>query len=778
MTERDVEQTAPTRPDPVEALLEECLLRWEHEGEAALDDLCRTNPQHAPALRQAVALLRAADLAPDAPPVQERFGEFRLIARLGGGGMGQLFVAEQEPLGRRVALKLIRPELAWFDANRERFRREAEAIARLQHPAIVPLYAWGEAEGVPYFAMELVEGCSLAAALTGLAGPSPTELRGDDLAAAVAARAQQACATPWPLAGAWPEVVCRIVAEVGAALQHAHDRGVLHRDVKPSNVMIGVDGRVRLVDFGLARTDDDSSLTRSGSPIGSLAYMSPEQVQGRRGVDGRTDVYGLGLLLQESLTLQRAFASDSSGDLQDAILAGRRPPLPFRHDATWRDLETVVARATALEPERRYAAVRDLVADVVAVREGRPIAARRVGALERLSRAIRRHPGRSSLVAALVVLLPVALLLATMWWRERESGRVGRSYVDRVAAAKAATDAFFAYRSGARGDAVSRFDALLAQDPEHELAVLGRLLCALSADDAADIERLLERHPALVERHPMLGWFGVEAANLKADAEAARQRAARLPAEPPAAALDWFVQGVLELWRARGGDATHAAAALRAIEQAILLDHAEVRTPIFHVYAAETAALCGDNEVAVRTARAIETLWADSAMALASAGRALMVADGPRSVGLLQRARDLAPATAIVQMWLGESLLYQSRADEAAAAYEAALRIDDRLGSAWGGLALLHLGEGRIDDAVRCSERYVAVEPNLGLAWRVRAQSLHLARRWEDARAAYAEAVQRMPDDRVVHQGFVAVLEHLHDAAAATAERDRFAARR
>ncbi|MBL9076783.1 MAG: protein kinase [Planctomycetes bacterium] len=777
MSRSDVDPSGPA-DDPVEMLLGECLLRWESDGEAALDELCRAHPEHAAALRQAVGLLRAAGLTPDAAPLPERFGEFRLLARLGGGGMGQLFVAEQEPLGRRVALKLIRPELAWFQSNRDRFRREAEAIARLQHPAIVPLYAWGEAGGVPYFAMELVEGCSLAAALAELAGRAPVGLVGDDLAVAVAARAGQPCALPWPLRGGWADVVCRVVAEVGAALQHAHDRGVLHRDVKPSNVMLGTDGRVRLVDFGLARTDGDAALTRSGTPLGSLAYMSPEQLQGRRDVDGRTDVYGLGLLLHELLSLRRAFAGDAAGDLQQAILAGRRPPLPLQHDATWRDLETVVARATALEPEHRYAGVQQLLADVAAVREGRPIAARRAGAGERLRRAVRRHPARAALCAALVVLVPTAAVLATLWWQERASGRVGRSYEARVAAARAVTAAFFTYRSGARADAVRGFDAILADDPEHDLALLGRLLCALSADDADDLERVLAQHAALAARHPMLGWFAVEAANLRGDADAARQRGALLPAEPPAAALDWFVQGVLELWRARGGDAARATVALRAIEQAILLDRSEVRTPVFHVYAAETAALCGDDDTAVRAARAIETLWPDSALAIASAGRALVTADGARSVQLLQRARDLAPATAVLHLWLAEGLMLQSRTDEAAAAYEAALARDDRLGSAWGGLALLHLGQGQFDAALRCSERYVAVEPNLGLAWRVRAQTLHLAQRWADARIAYAEAVQRLPDDRVVHQGCVAVLEKLGDAAAAAAERDRFAARR
>jgi tetratricopeptide (TPR) repeat protein len=412
---------------------------------------------------------------------------------------------------------------------------------------------------------------------------------------------------------------------------------------------------------------------------------------------------------------------------------------------------------------------------VQAVLDGRPIAARPIGPLRRAVRRWRRQPGRAAMVFGLLVLVPAVSLAGWTWWHTRADGSVGRSYLMRAAAAREVTDAFFAYKGGARAEAQPRFDAVLVGDPDHEFALLGRLLCALSADDGADLERVLSAHPAVVAAHPMFGWFGVEAARLQGRGEVALARAAQLPAEPPAHAVDWFVQGVLESWRGREGDAAHFTAALHAIEQAILLDRSDVRTPIFHVYAAETAALCGDRDVALRAARAIETLWPDSALALASAGRSLLAADGERSVALLTRARDLAPDRAVVQLYLAESLLFQDRADEASAAYEAALRLDDRLGSAWGGLCLLHLGQGRIEQAVACSARYVEVEPELGLAWKVRAQSLHLARRWREARDAYAKAVQRMPVDAVAHRGFAAVLDHLGETAAAAAERQRFA---
>lgn len=765
--------------DPLQALLEECFLRWEAEGGTALDDLCRQHPEHAQALREGVGLLRDSGIGPADPALPERLGEYRIVGRLGGGGMGAVFVAEQESLQRRVALKVVRPELLFFGGSRERFRREAEAVARLHHPSIVPVFAWGEANGLPFFAMELVEGCSLAAVLAAFAGRPSTAPTGDDLAAVVAARAGQPVVVPWPLAGPWPRVVGAIVVQLADALQHAHERGVLHRDVKPSNVVVGIDGRVRLLDFGLARTDGDEAITRSGTPIGSLAYMSPEQLLGRRDVDARSDVYSLGVTLHELLALQRPFRGADAESLRAAILGGARKPLPPDDGTTlWADFETVCRKAMDVDPGQRYATVAAMGADVAAALDGRPITARRLGPAARILRAARRRPARAALFVALAVGVPLVLLLGGLLLEGRSARDLGRTHAERIVAAQKVASAFFDYRSAKRGEAQRGFDAVLAADPGHELAVVGRLLCALSADDAEDLDAVLARCHDVTAAHPMLRWFAAEAARLRgrqAEADALLQA---LPVEPPPHAIDWFVLGVRESLLGQRGDAAHFRRALHAIEQAILLDRSEVRSPIFHVYAAETAVLCDDHETGQRAVRAIESLWGDSAMALASAGRATMVADGARSVALLTRARDLEPANAMLHLFLAESLLYQERHDDAAASYAAALARDDRLASAWGGLALLHLGQGRLDSAVACSQRYVECAPDLGLAWKVRAQALHLSRRWADACDAWRQAVLRMPDDRVVHEMFLGALAQLGDTAGADAERARFAARR
>jgi serine/threonine protein kinase len=194
--------------------------------------------------------------------------------------MGEVFVAEQRSLGRRVALKLMRPDALLFAESRERFRREVDAIARLNHPGIIPVYAVGETGGTPYFAMELVSGCSLADALHQLRDQLPERLTGEQLKQAVASAGgtdapQRGSSSSDLLQGSWSEVCLRLAQRVAEALQHAHENGIVHRDVKPSNIMLAADGRVLLLDFGLARVEEPSTLTLTRSPLGSLPYASP-----------------------------------------------------------------------------------------------------------------------------------------------------------------------------------------------------------------------------------------------------------------------------------------------------------------------------------------------------------------------------------------------------------------------------------------------------------------------------------------------------------------------
>lgn len=416
----------PTPPtDFPEDLFEDCLLALEAGDQSAVEQLLAKAPQHRAAIRERLDQLAALGLlqAPSPAPLPERLGEFRLLRQLGRGGMGVVHLAEQEGLGRQVALKLIHPEQRHFPGARERFRREVLAVARLQHPGIVPVLSGGEADGVPYYAMELVAGASLAEVLQELSGRDPRSLDGTQLRAGLQrAMAKKGDSTPLADApvfhGAWPSVCCRLALEAAAALQHAHEHGVLHRDVKPSNLLLCASGSVRLIDFGLASASGETRITRSGAALGSMPYMSPEQVRGEvQAQDERTDVYALGVTLYELLTLTLPHG-DGSGTTRERILAGMVELPQRRNPQVHPDLEAVCLRAMDVERKRRYASAAAFAGDLQAFLEHRTVMARRPSALLRVRRWAMRHPGRAGAIAVLFCLLvPAPLAIAVQQHR-------------------------------------------------------------------------------------------------------------------------------------------------------------------------------------------------------------------------------------------------------------------------------------------------------------------------------------------------------------------------
>ncbi len=407
--------------DQVEALVAELLERLANGERDALEALCTAHPEFAGELRVRMSALREMNLVPaDAAAMAfpERLGEFRLVRRLGSGGMGVVYEAVQESLGRTVALKLIRPEHLYFERSRERFRRETEAVARLSHPGVVSIYTVGEAQGTPYFAMELIHGATVAQALEQVRGVAPEALVAADLRAAVNScvlTGAEGAREPRDelFEGSWVDACARVTLRMAQALAHAHERGVLHRDIKPSNIAITVEARVVLFDFGLAGLDSELRLTRSGSALGSVLYMAPEQVAGRiEDIDVRTDVYALGVTLYEMLTLQPPYSGADAEQARAAILEGNPPPIRARNRAVSRDLEIVCLHALDRDRGRRYASMQQFAADLENVLHGRPILVRPPSAAYRTRRWVARHPTLSvalALVGLLGTVLPSAL---------------------------------------------------------------------------------------------------------------------------------------------------------------------------------------------------------------------------------------------------------------------------------------------------------------------------------------------------------------------------------
>lgn len=400
-------------------------------------------------------------------PVQQ-LGDFELLREIGRGGMGIVYEARQVSLKRRVALKVLPPTFAIAPQAIQRFQREAHAAAKLHHTNIVPVYAIGQERGHHFYVMELVEGQSLAGLMGHLAGAASKTLETSQEAPAVTSSSGTTGGREWF------DSVGRMIAEVAEALHYAHGRGVIHRDIKPANLLLAQDGRLLVTDFGLARLTEESSLTLSGSFMGTPAYMSPEQIaSGRMKLDHRTDVYSLGAVLYELLTHSRPHPGESREEIVAGIMT-RDPRRPRRiNHRIPLDLETICLKALEKDPDRRYPTAADMAKDLRLYLNRGLIAARRAGPWRRTAKAIRQHPVAATIVFALLAIAAVASGFAWRMslWKTHEAGRLAASHAKEL------------MRAGLYREGLGEVDRALVLDPgsaetrvlrAHVLLKLGR----------------------------------------------------------------------------------------------------------------------------------------------------------------------------------------------------------------------------------------------------------------------------------------------------------------
>jgi WD40 repeat protein/serine/threonine protein kinase/tetratricopeptide (TPR) repeat protein len=358
-----------------------------------------------------------ATRAYDGPPAGEgarleRLGDYRILREVGRGGMGIVYEAEQISLGRRVALKVL-PAAALLDPKHlRRFEREARAAARLHHTNIVPVYGVGEDSGVHYYVMQFIPGRALDEVLAELKRQRSDPPLARSASEGALLTPSPAEGPPAPSAGSalsetgrgyW-QSVARVGIQVGEALAYAAGQGILHRDVKPANLLLDGQGTVWVTDFGLAKAvADTDNLTHTGDVVGTLRYLAPERFRGPG--DARSDVYALGLTLYELLTLRQAFPETDRNRLVEQVTRAAPPPPRRLNPEVPRDLETIVLKAIDRDPDRRYPSAAALADDLRRFVEDRPIRARRVSARERLWRWCRRNPVVAGLTALAALLL-------------------------------------------------------------------------------------------------------------------------------------------------------------------------------------------------------------------------------------------------------------------------------------------------------------------------------------------------------------------------------------
>jgi WD40 repeat protein/serine/threonine protein kinase len=421
-------------------VLESYLASLERGVPARPEELFAQHPDLAEPLREYLASLEflhraAANLRSNEPvskaspglegPELGQLGDFRLLREIGRGGMGVVYEAEQISLSRRVALKVL-PFAAALDSKQlQRFKNEAQAAAHLHHTNIVPVFGVGCERGVHYYAMQFIEGLTLAAVIT--------ELRQEDqeskhldvvgtLADRVAANETRPSGLLSPIhyhQSTFFRTAANLGLQAAEALEHAHELGVVHRDIKPANLLVDEPGNLWITDFGLAHCQSQAGLTLSGDLVGTLRYMSPEQALGKRGlVDHRADIYSLGVTLYELVTLEPAFGGSDREELLRQIAFDEPPPPRQRNKAIPRELETIVLKAIEKSPEARYATAQELADDLRRFLEHKPIQARRPTMLQRAAKWCRRNPrlaGALTAVAVSLVMGTVVAWLLALW---------------------------------------------------------------------------------------------------------------------------------------------------------------------------------------------------------------------------------------------------------------------------------------------------------------------------------------------------------------------------
>ena len=389
---------------------------------------------------------------------KSKLGDFEILRELGRGGMGIVYEARQVSLNRKVALKVLGDSLGMTTKAVVRFRREAEAAAKLHHTNIVPIYATGEHEGTHYYAMELVDGPSLSQVIRDLQlrrreepqvsgrpaaqfpiqggatqtqdphgkrpvpeGESTVSLMPDwvaqrlipDVGSTGAVSATHDSSSTLSATSHYFDTVAKMIADVADGLDHAHSHGVIHRDMKPSNLLLSPDGRLSINDFGLARMLEQPGMTMTGEFMGSPLYMSPEQITaGRAPLDHRTDIYSLGATLYELLTLQPPFPGERRDQVLGQIIHKEPKPPRSVNKKVPVDLETICLKAIEKDPDRRYQTAGQMAEDLRRFVNRFAISAKRAGVWSRTTKWIRRRPAVAALILLVLVVGAAAGLFA------------------------------------------------------------------------------------------------------------------------------------------------------------------------------------------------------------------------------------------------------------------------------------------------------------------------------------------------------------------------------
>ncbi|MHC4578191.1 MAG: protein kinase domain-containing protein [Planctomycetota bacterium] len=824
--------------------LDEILGQWQEAWEAGdpidPEEVIRAHPELALALRARFEALDLVDVAlartamlPEGMP--REIGDFKILREINRGGMGVVYEAQQLSMRRRVALKILSSAITATPHAIKRFQREARAAGRLHHTNIVPVYGMGQHAGYWYYAMELVEGRPLSAVVAELKARRPTEE-----ALARAARDEPAAPSDPHLGSGTGDRsyyvrAAGMFAGVAEALDVAHQEGIVHRDIKPANLLLDTDGTLKIVDFGLARTEPDGApMTISGDLLGTPVYMSPEQAMGKRvAIDRRTDVYSLGATLYEIATLRPPFSGETLQDVCTQIIS--KDPVPPRraNRRIPRDLETIVLKAMDKDRDKRYQSAGEFARDLHRFAEGGAIRAHRIGLVGRTWRRVKRRKVRSSLIAAVVLL---GVLGAFLWQRAAREAALRREarYEQLIDQADAALGlqigTLRSFDPGADDTAGELLEEAIAFVPDRPEAYW---LSALNWNRPL-AQRLEDLDTALSFGFPRASYHLLRAWDLRSqgDTKSAEEEATLAAAHRTGHPIELYFEAALKRLAGEHGEALelysrtidgaeagtllhrralHNRGCLRfhggAYEKA-LEDFLQVRSrPDISVWIAAAWHRLGKEDLSeaefaealanaagraewlalCRACQSVyESEWFDRATTAALVdhpgdvallglrARALTLARRPQdALVLCSRALAAAPDSHFVRKVHGLVLMELERYDDALSAFKRAIEYDPACECAYHFKGCVLVLLGRPHEALEVLDEALKLNAGYSDFHMTRALAFQRLRRFDEALAAYGDALRVAPGNFGALDGRGGLLHELGQFKAALADFDR-----
>jgi serine/threonine-protein kinase len=750
--------------DPrVQRLLDELL-----DSECTPEAVCSDCPELLPEVRQRWRQLRAIEAELDAlfpasgpDPDADTFAPWRAGADLpripgyeveaviGRGGMGIVYKARHLRLNRLVALKMLIAGSYAGPEERERFLREAEAVAGLRHANIVQVHGAGDHDGRPYFTMEYVEGGSLAQTLLG---------------------------TPQPV-----RLAVALLATLAEAVQVAHQGGIVHRDLKPANILLTADRTPKIADFGLARHfDGGPALTLSGARLGTPSYMAPEQAVGRAHAIGPVvDIYALGALLYEMLTGRPPFRGETAVETERQVIA-EEPVSPARLNARVPlDLETICLKCLHKDPQRRYTTAEALAEDLHRFQRGEPIAARPAGLLERLGKWVRRRPTRAAMLAE-SLLLAIALVGGSLWLVAEKAHQRDAVQADlkemawlqdgaRWVEARAVLERAEAWLGSGGPDDLRRRLGQARRDLDLVIELNTIRLRRVTRSELDFYQAQADRYYQATFREAGLGRFHDHPVSVAAVVKASAVRGALV-----AALDDWAVCSTDKERRnwllgvARQADSDPQHWRRRILDPSAWDDPAALAELARTVPERQSVSLLlalgqrlratgGDGEAAPFLKRVQKEhpadFWANLIL-----GNTILQGAPQEAAGYYRAALASRPGAAVGYCAVGDALRLQNGLDEPIDYYEKALQVDPAYARAYSNLGLAMQAQDRVNEAIDYYRKALQFDPDYAWAHHNLANALRVKGRLDEAYDHYQQAIRLDPKNGEVENCIRSVL--------------------